>query len=91
MINLLKSKKIFNSIIVIILVYTIIVCISQEKKLKDYDNQKKYYESQKVSLEKEQEELLEEQENVNSPEYIEEQAREKLDMYYPNERVYIVQ
>ena len=28
-------------------------------------------------------------ENVNSPEYIEEVAREKLDMYLPNERVYI--
>ena len=28
-------------------------------------------------------------ENVNSTEYIEEVAREKLDMYLPNERVYI--
>ena len=89
--NFLKSKKIFNSIIAIILVYTAIVFIGQEKKLNEYSSQMKYYESQKVSLEKEQEELLEEQENVNSPEYIEEQAREKLDMYYPNERVYIVQ
>ena len=28
-------------------------------------------------------------ENINSPEYIEEIAREKLNMYLPNERVYI--
>ena len=85
--NFLKSKKIFNSIIAIILVYTAIVFIGQEKKLNEYSSQMKYYESQKISLEKEQKELMQEQENINSPEYIE----EKLDMYYPNERVYIVQ
>jgi len=28
-------------------------------------------------------------ENVDSTEYIEEMAREKLDMYLPNERVYV--
>ena len=28
-------------------------------------------------------------ENINSDEYIEQIAREKLEMYYPNERVYI--
>ena len=89
--NFFKSKKICKLIVVIVLIYTIIICISQEKKLSNYSNQKKYYESQKVSLEKEQEELLKEQQNVNSPEYIEKQAREKLDMYYPNERVYIAQ
>jgi cell division protein FtsB len=27
--------------------------------------------------------------NIDSPEYIEEIAREKLDMYFPNETVYI--
>ena len=34
-------------------------------------------------------ELQKTKENVNSTEYIEEVAREKLDMYLPNERVYI--
>ena len=28
-------------------------------------------------------------ENVDSKEFIEQMAREKLDMYYPNERVYV--
>lgn len=28
--------------------------------------------------------------NINSPEYIEQVAREKLDMYLPNERIYKV-
>ena len=87
--KLFSSKKFCISIFAIILIYTIITCISQSEKLKSYANQKTYYASQKEELEEEQEELLEEQEDVNSSEYIEEQAREKLDMYYPNERVYI--
>ena len=35
------------------------------------------------------EELTQKKEDVNSLEYIEQTAREKLDMYYPNERVYV--
>ena len=34
-------------------------------------------------------ELVSEKENVNSKEFIEQMAREKLDMYTENERVYI--
>ena len=33
--------------------------------------------------------LIAKKENVNSKEFIEEIARDKLDMYLPNERVYI--
>ena len=33
--------------------------------------------------------LCNKKKNINSEEYIEEVAREKLDMYLPNERVYI--
>lgn len=88
-------KKLFNSkifcrlIIAIILIYTGLTCISQSKKLQSYNNQKKYYASQIEDLNEEKQDLEEEQKNVNSSEYIEEQAREKLDMYYPNERVYV--
>ena len=35
------------------------------------------------------EQLLQTKENISSPEYIEEIAIEKLDMYLPNEKVYI--
>ena len=35
------------------------------------------------------EELAKKQEDVSSLEFIEQTAREKLDMYYPNEKVYI--
>ena len=35
------------------------------------------------------EKLIKTKENLNSNEYVERVAREKLDMYYPNEKVYI--
>lgn len=91
MISIFKSKKLCYTIIAIVLIYAIISCLSQQKKLDNYSQQKKYYESQISSLNEDKEELLEEKANIDSPEYIEKQAREKLDMYYPNERVYIAQ
>ena len=91
MINLFKSKKFCKTLILIIIIYTAIVVINQQFKLNEYNNQKKYYASQISTLLEEQEDLKEKELNINSPEFIEEQAREKLDMYYPNERVYIIQ
>lgn len=91
MINLFKSKKFCRTLILIIIAYTIIVAINQQSKLNEYNNQKKYYTSQISTLLEKQEELQEKEASMNSPEFIEEQAREKLDMYYPNERVYIIQ
>lgn len=87
--SILKSKKICRIIILLILIYTFVSFISQEKKLKNYEQQKQYFSAQIESLKEEQNYLTGEQENIDSPEYIEEQAREKLDIYYPNERVYI--
>ena len=37
------------------------------------------------------EELAKKKDDVNSLEFIEQTAREKLDMYYPNEKVYMDQ
>lgn len=91
MINLFKSKKFRNTVLVLILIYVISILISQQSKLNEYETQKNYYSSHISSLLEEQEELKEQESKINSPEFIEEQAREKLDMYYPNERVYIVQ
>ena len=47
------------------------------------------YTEEKEVAEEEQEKLNEMKENITSDEYIEQIAREKLGMYYPNERVYI--
>ena len=89
--NLFKSKKICRIIIAVIVIYTIVYFINQQKKLDKYQTEQAYYKSQIEELQAEQEELKKEQANMDSPEYIEEQARDKIDMYYPNERVYIAQ
>ena len=89
--NLFKSKKVCRIIITVIIIYTIVYFIEQQKKLDKYKTEQAYYNSQIEELQAEQEELKKEQANMDSPEYIEEQARDKIDMYYPNERVYIAQ
>lgn len=87
--NFVKSNKIFNIILLVFIVYALITFLNQQQKLNAYAKDIEYYSSQIEDLNSEAEELLAIQENVNSPEYIEEVAREKLDMYLPNERVYI--
>ena len=89
--NIFKSKKICRIIIAVIVIYTIVYFINQQKKLDKYKTEQAYYESQIEELKTEQDELKKEQASMDSPEYIEEQARDKIDMYYPNERVYIAQ
>ena len=89
--NIFKSKKVCRIIIAVIVIYTIVYFINQQKKLDKYKTEQAYYESQIEELKTEQDELKKEQASMDSPEYIEEQARDKIDMYYPNERVYIAQ
>ncbi len=89
MMNISKLNKAMNLIIILLVVYVIFTVIKQQSKINSYNKDISYYTTQKESLEEKQEELLATQKNVNSEEYIEEVAREKLDMYYPNETVYI--
>ncbi len=88
MINFIKSKKIFI-LLIIIMIYFAYLLINQQIKLNSYEKEIAYYNNKINSLNEKKEELSSTQANVNSPEYIEKAAREKLDMYYPNERVYI--
>lgn len=74
---------------VIVIGYFIHVLISQQNQIHAYSLEKKQYESQVNQEEQKRNELTETLENLNSTEYIENIAREKLDMYLPNERVYI--
>ena len=89
----MKNKKNSNllkkSLILIFAIYFIYTLIAQQKTLNSYAREKERYNEQIEVAEDEQEELQEMKENINSDEYIEQIAREKLDMYYPNERVYI--
>ena len=83
--NTLLKKIIF----ILILFYGIITFIKQQKILNTYKVQAQSLQVQIAQASEYQNQLNEQKENVNSSEYIESIAREKLDMYLPNERVYV--
>lgn len=85
-----KTKSLLKRILFIgIIIYVVYTFLAQQKTLNAYQSEQARY-SEQIAQEKEkQEELKATKENINSKEYIEEVAREKLDMYLPNERVYI--
>ena len=87
--NILNSKKLYRIILIVFLVYCITIIVKQQTKLNSYVAESKYYEDKINSLNEEKQQLLETQENVNSPEYIENVAREKLEMYLPNEQIFV--
>ena len=87
-----KNKKILRNIfIVAIFIYIVFVFINQQKTLDEYSNDTEELTQQIASEKATNEELNQKKDDVNSLDFIEEMAREKLDMYYPNERVYIDQ
>lgn len=85
----MKKGILKRLLILIFIVYLIYTFISQQKTLNSYAKEKQMYTEEKEVAEEEQEKLNEMKENITSDEYIEQIAREKLGMYYPNERVYI--
>lgn len=86
----MKIKKPFKKIFIIILViYVMYTFINQQKVLNSYKTTQQYYTQQIEEKLAYKETLNNKKNNINSEEYIEEVAREKLDMYLPNERVYI--
>ncbi len=83
-------KSIVKKILLIAVgIYIISIFISQQQLLNTYQKEIGKYETQKQEAEETKESLVAMRDNVDSPEYIEEIAREKLGMYLPNERVYI--
>ncbi len=83
-------KKLFVRILIILfIVYFISVMVNQQDKLNTYKQSQAYYETKYSEEVARQEELKSLKDNIDTPEYIEQLAREKLDMYLPNERVYI--
>ena len=88
--SLLKVKKIYKKIIIIcIFVYVAYIFVTQQKKLNLYKSNQEYYVEQIEVQKAYKESLYASKSSMNSKEYIENVAREKLDMYLPNERVYI--
>ena len=80
--RVLTSKKIYVLFFIIFIIYALSILINQQIKLNSYANQKDYYKEELQAKKEKNEDLVSMQENVNSPEYIENIAREKLDMYY---------
>ena len=87
-----NKRNIFKIIFICaICTYVSSIFISQQKRLNSYENTRKYYAKQIETAKIYQQTLNETKSNVNTKEYIEEMAREKLGMYLPNEKVYINQ
>ena len=90
MINFFIKYKFLKKIIIIcLIVYSASIFINQQKTLNSYSNEKQYLSSKIEEKKEDNKTLILTKNKINSPEYIEKIAREKLDMYLPNERVYI--
>lgn len=86
----INLKKILSKLILIIIgIYVVMTFISQQEKLNSYDSNIDYLSTTIKEKTEYKEELVAKKDNINSPEYIESMAREKLNMYMPNEKVYI--
>jgi len=84
-----KVKKPYKKMLILfIAIYVIYTLITQQKTLNAYNNEQEIYTKQIAEEKENNEKLLKTKESVNSTEYIENIAREKLGMYLPNERVY---
>ena len=85
-------KKILIRLFMILIgAYIVFTFINQQEALNQYNKSKEELAKQIQEQKDYKEELNESKDNVNSIEFIEQTAREKLDMYLPNEKVYIDQ
>ena len=85
-----KRKKVYKYIIILaVAVYVVFTLANQQKTLNQYNADKEKLSAQINEQKEYKEELAKKKEDVTSSDFIEQTAREKLDMYYPNERVYV--
>ena len=85
-----KNKKIYLIILFVVIgIYAIITLVNQQQTLNQYNQENKDLTAKIREQKTKNEQLAKKKEDVDSLEFIEQMAREKLDMYYPNERVYI--
>ena len=82
-------RKLKNILVIAFIIYAMVTFANQEKVLSAYKEQEEQVASQIEEAQNYQEELNISKENANSLEYIEQVAREKLNMYYPNEKIYV--
>ena len=86
----MKKRNLYKKLLILlVLIYAIFTLVNQQKVINQYTSNSKELASKIEEQETTNKQLVAEKENVNSKEYIEQMAREKLDMYYPNEKVYM--
>lgn len=85
----MKNKLLKRVLIIGIIIYVVYTFFAQQKTLNAYYADQNRYSEQIAQEEEKNQDLKSTKESINSKEYIEDVAREKLDMYLPNERVYI--
>lgn len=87
---MMKKTKIYKKLLIIgIAIYVVFTLVNQQKALNQYTNNSKELLAQIEEQKEQKEQLAKKKDDVTSLDYIEQTAREKLDMYYPNERVYV--
>ncbi|MBR0350763.1 MAG: septum formation initiator family protein [Clostridia bacterium] len=85
-----KNKKIYKRLLIILIAcYVLFTLINQQSTINQYTDDSKKLAVQLEEAQEYKEQLAKEKEEVDSIEFIEQTAREKLDMYLPNERVYV--
>ncbi len=85
-----KNKKMSKKLLILgIALYVIFTLVNQQKTLNQYNQDSNELASQIEEQKEYKEELAKKKEDVNSLNFIEQTAREKLDMYFPNERIYV--
>ena len=72
-----------------IAIYVIFTLMNQQKALNQYTQDSNELASQIEEQKEYKEDLAQKKDDVTSLDFIEQMAREKLDMYYPNERIYV--
>lgn len=83
------NRLIKKLIAIAFFIYFAVTIYNQQKMLDSYKSNIATVEDEIKEEEEHKESLISLKENANSLEYIEKIAREKLNMYKPNEKVYI--
>lgn len=84
------AKKNYKKIVFVgIIAYICYTFFVQQKSINMYKRQQAEYKIQILAEQEKQQELMALSDNAQSLEYIEKIARETLNMYKPNEKVYV--
>ena len=90
-----ENKNNTKNLIIYLIIFAFVVAVSinaiinQESKKQEIKMQISQYEDELKKLKSEKDELIEQKEKINTDKYIENVARNKLDMFWPNEKVYV--